>query len=182
MMFVACRPFPVPLYLSANPTYSPADAYRMPPLRERFATKRFSNVTACNPRIGHPRSDMEPYPHFARIHTIWLQTSLVAKVGWWRRIVSVWRYRNARTVDRMLDYRPLRHTGAGGVGLIKTISVACLQCNNVLSVWEAWNGLPYLLISNFLYTDVCVSLCIIVIRTVGEPSAVMVRLFDGLLC
>ena len=140
MMFVAWRPFPVPVCLSSIPTYSPVNAIRLPPLWEKFATNRLNNVTACNPWIGHPRSDMEPYPHFARIRTIWLQTSLVAKVGWWRRIVSVWRYRNARTLDRMLDYRPLRHTEAGGAGLIKTISVACLQSNNVLSVWEAWNG------------------------------------------
>lgn len=138
--FVAWRPFPVPLSLSANPTHSPLDAKRSPPHWEKFATNRLNNVTACNPRIGHPHSDMEPYPHFARIRTIWLQTSLVAKVGWWRRIVSVWRYRNARTLDRMLDYRPLRHTGPGGAGLIKTISVACLQCSNVLSV--EWVTIP----------------------------------------
>lgn len=140
MMSVAWRPFPVLLCLSATPTYSPVYAKRFPSLWEKSATNRFNNVTVCNPQIGHPRSEMEPYPHFARIRTIWLQTSLAAKVGWWRRIVSVWRYRNARTLDRMLDYRPLRHTGAGGAGLIKTISVACLQSNNVLSMWGTWNG------------------------------------------
>jgi hypothetical protein len=87
-----------------------------------------------------------------------------------------------RALDRMLDYSPLQRIGGGGGGLIKTISVACLQCNIVLSVRGAWNEKPYLLISNFPYSDVCVCVRIITVRTQGEPSVVKERLFDGLLC
>jgi hypothetical protein len=88
-----------------------------------------------------------------------------------------------RALDRMLDYSPLQCTGGGGwVGLIKTISVACLQSNIVLSVRGAWNEKPYLLISNFLYRHVCVCLRIIAITTLVESSVGKERLSDGLLC
>jgi hypothetical protein len=44
------------------------------------------------------------------------------------------KYTNVRTLDRMLDYGPLQCMGGEWVGLIKTISAACLEFNIVLSM------------------------------------------------